>query len=251
MPKNIQSHKLAAIAETLSRTTHFTSEECRGLVAIFQRMLTLGKIDRMRMREILHVVFHITDDVMLDLVFHSFDRDNDGFVDDAEWLKGLSTMLRGTTEELIDWCYFVYDMNGDGGLAREELHHCLKGSLYPGYGIEGDEVDECERELVEIVMRQLDVDRDGQITRHDFEIACLKDPLMLVSIGPCLPPHQCIASFLALVTDKYRNYTGPMGKLGKKKNKVLKLELAQPTPSPQHGLEQQMMTRSFKSMNEL
>jgi len=226
-----QAHKLANIADQLSRSTHFTSEDCRGLVSIYQKMLSLGKIDRMRFREILHVVFYITDDVMLDLVFHSFDRDSDGFVDEGEWVRGLSIMLRGTTDELIEWCYYVYDMNGDGGLAREELHHCLKGCIYAGYGIEGDEVDECERDLVEIVMRTLDVDRDGQITQKDFEIACTKNPLMLVSIGPCLPPHQCIASFLALITEKYRHYTGPMGKTSKRKKHGK--DLPNPNPSPQ------------------
>lgn len=99
-------------------------------------------------------------------------------------------MLRGTTEELIEWCYYVYihmflfhfnflnkfqivrslelitdsfvywryDLNGDGGLAREELHHCLKGCIYTGYGIDPDELDEAEREIVEIVMRTLGED---------------------------------------------------------------------------------------------
>jgi len=214
-----QAHKLASVAEHLSKNSHFNSEECRSLVAIHQNMVSRGggKIDRMRMREILHIVFHITDDTMLDLVFHSFDRDNDGIVNDMEWVSGLSIMLRGNTDELIEWCYYVYDLNGDGGLAREELSHCLKGCIFAGYGVEGDELEECERDIVEIVMRSLDVDRDGQITQRDFELACLKNPLLLVSIGPCLPPSNCIAAFLALICEKYRNYTGPMGKASKKK----------------------------------
>jgi len=213
-----QTHKLWSMAESLSRYTHFNSEECRCLLTIFHNMINVqGKIDRMRMREVLHISFHITDDVMLDLVFHSFDRDNDGIVDDAEWVKGLSVMLRGTTDELIEWCYYVYDLNGDGGLAREELYHCLKGCIYSGYGVEPDELEECEREIVESVMKTLDVDHDGQITLKDFEQACTKDPLLLVSIGPCLPPTQCIAAFLALFCDKFRNYTGPLGRPGKKK----------------------------------
>lgn len=54
--------------------------QCRSLVAIHQKMLGIGRIDRMRMREILHVIFDITDDVMLDLVYHAFDRDSDGYV---------------------------------------------------------------------------------------------------------------------------------------------------------------------------
>ncbi|ODN02231.1 EF-hand calcium-binding domain-containing protein 1 [Orchesella cincta] len=212
-----QVHKLTSLADQLSKVTHFNAEECRSLSFIHQRIEAVGRIDRMRMREILHVLFDITDDVMLDLVFHSFDRDSDGYVDEFEWAKGLSCMLRGTTEELIDWCYYVYDLNGDGGLAREELHHCLKGCIYSGYGVEGDEMEECEREIVEIVMKGLDVDKDGQITQQDFEAACLQDPLLLVSIGPCLPKSQCCAAFLALITEKYRSYTGPMGRTKKKK----------------------------------
>lgn len=41
-------------------------------------------------------------------------------------------------------------MNGDRSLAREELSHCLKGCMYMGYGIDSDELDECERDIVEI-----------------------------------------------------------------------------------------------------
>lgn len=42
------------------------------------------------------------------------------------------------------------DMNGDRSLAREELSHCLKGCMYLGYGIDSDEIDECERDIIEI-----------------------------------------------------------------------------------------------------
>lgn len=40
---------------------------------------------------------------------------------------------------------------------------------------------------------------------------------MLVSIGPCLPASKTVAAFLALITEKFRNYTGPMGRVSKKK----------------------------------
>lgn len=75
-----QVHKLNSMADSLTKFTHFNSEECRALIYIHQRMVTIGKIDRMRMREILHVMFDITDDIMLDLVCHAYDRDSDGYV---------------------------------------------------------------------------------------------------------------------------------------------------------------------------
>jgi hypothetical protein len=50
-------------------------------------------------------------------------------VDESEWVQGLSSMIRGTLDELIEFVYFVYDINGDRSLAREELYFCLKGCM--------------------------------------------------------------------------------------------------------------------------
>lgn len=33
------------------------------------------------------------------------------------------------------------------------------------------------------------------------------DPLLIQACGPCLPPARSTAGFLALITDKYRNFT--------------------------------------------
>jgi len=115
-------------------------------------------------------------------------------------------MCRGVPKEMTDFCYDVYDINGDKSLAREELHTCLKSSIIPYHGvINGDELDEGIREIVEIGMKKLDVDKDGQVTPLDFKNACLEDPLLLQSIGPCLPSVKALACFLSLFTEKYRN----------------------------------------------
>lgn len=53
----------------------------------------------------------------------------------------------------------------------------------------------------------LDVDKDSQITEIDFQRACYMDPLLIQACGPCLPDARSTAAFLALVTDKYRNFT--------------------------------------------
>ncbi len=50
------------------------------LLIIHQKIEEFGPLDRHRFREILAVVFNITDDVMLDLTFRAFDHDNDGYV---------------------------------------------------------------------------------------------------------------------------------------------------------------------------
>jgi hypothetical protein len=58
----------------------FGTSQCRALLRIHEAMSALGKVDRLRFREFLHSCFDVTDDVMLDLCFHGFDRNNDGVV---------------------------------------------------------------------------------------------------------------------------------------------------------------------------
>ncbi len=82
----------------------------------------------------------------------------DEYVNNIELLcnVGISLLCRGTPQQLIDFCYSVYDINGDKSLAREELHHCLKGSLIPYSGVlNADELEEALREVVEIVNQNL------------------------------------------------------------------------------------------------
>jgi Ca2+-binding EF-hand superfamily protein len=59
-------------------------------------------MDRFKFRDILQNSFDMTDDFMMDKVFKTFDRDNDGYLSMVEWVYGLSTFLRGTHEEKIN-----------------------------------------------------------------------------------------------------------------------------------------------------
>lgn len=103
-----QIHRLQSIAEQLSKITYFATEEvnsyevntdqnerknqminlhdnlhlcqCKSLLYLYTRLEEGGSLDRIRMREILRVMFEITDEIMLDLAFRAFDKDGDGIV---------------------------------------------------------------------------------------------------------------------------------------------------------------------------
>ena len=97
-----QQH-MHTLADVLSQQTHFSLEEvqsriqnfqtipeivpnmknnlqCHTLLHIYDKIDTIAHVDRKRFREILHTTFNITDDVMLDLTFHAFDKNHDGTV---------------------------------------------------------------------------------------------------------------------------------------------------------------------------
>lgn len=160
------------------------------------------KLDRLKFRDILHDMFGMTDDMLMDRVFRAFDRDNDNYINHDEWVLGLSVFLQGHLEEKTRYCFMVYDLNGDGYISREEMFQLLKSSLIKQPTEE--DPDEGIKELVELSLKKMDHDHDGRLSNLDFETSVKEEPLLLEAFGPCLPSpekHQC---FLNLISDEYK-----------------------------------------------
>ncbi|KFR11953.1 EF-hand calcium-binding domain-containing protein 1, partial [Opisthocomus hoazin] len=171
--------------------------EVECLVKLFEALVAESSsrfaavgFDRNMFRDALHRAFGMTDDVIMDRVFRTFDRDNDSCISVVEWVEGLSIFLRGTLEERIKYCFEVYDLNGDGYISREEMFQMLKNSLLKQPSEE--DPDEGIKDLVDIVLKKmastlLDYDHDGKISFTDFEKAVRDENLLLEAFGQCLP----------------------------------------------------------------
>ncbi|KAF7649444.1 hypothetical protein LDENG_00141400 [Lucifuga dentata] len=193
---------IQALAKKISKQVkHFRKPETECLIRGFNGLLgessVPGKavtgLDRGKFRSILHSTFGITDDMMLDAVFRTFDKDNDGLVNMEEWIEGLSVLLRGTLDEKIKYCFYVYDLNGDKYISREEMLHMLK-DCFIKLPVE-DDPDEAVKDLVEITLKMMDYDKDGRLSYEDFEQAVRKENLLLEAFGPCLPDTAHILKF--------------------------------------------------------
>ncbi|KAM7373110.1 hypothetical protein PAMP_007990 [Pampus punctatissimus] len=107
-------------------------------------------LDRGRFRSILHNIFGMTDDMIMD-----------------------------------GDCFHVYDLNGDNYISREEMFHMLKNSLIRQPTEE--DPDEGIKDLVEITLKKMDHDHDGRLSFADFEMAVKEENLLLEAFGTCLP----------------------------------------------------------------
>nr|XP_048308419.1 EF-hand calcium-binding domain-containing protein 1 isoform X7 [Myodes glareolus] len=167
--------KLQKLTDTLTKSCkHFNKSEVNCLITLFYNLVgdvverpgvVIG-LDRNAFRNILHMTFGMTDDMIMDrvlnliipcclvfLVFRGFDRDNDGCVSVTEWIHGLSLFLRGTLEEKMKYCFEVFDLNGDGYISKEEMFHMLKNSLLKQPSEE--DPDEGIKDLVEITLKKM------------------------------------------------------------------------------------------------
>ncbi|XP_040909307.1 EF-hand calcium-binding domain-containing protein 1 [Toxotes jaculatrix] len=193
---------IQTLSETISKQAgHFSKTEVECLIREFNVLLgesaTAGRaavgLDRGKFRSILHNIFGMTDDMIMDGVFRTFDKDNDGLVSMNEWIEGLSVFLRGTLDEKIKYCFHVYDLNGDSYISREEMFHMLKNSLIRQPTEE--DPDEGIKDLVEITLKKMDHDHDGKLSFDDFEMAVREENLLLEAFGSCLPDTTSIETF--------------------------------------------------------
>lgn len=97
----------------------------------------------------------------------------------------------------------MYDLNGDKSLGRTEtralVQHCM------GKQLTGDDV-EVLREVAELVYRKLDPTGSGRITPQTFRKAVHSDPLLLQSLGHCLPSGEKTETFLSMAVENSKNY---------------------------------------------
>jgi len=194
-------------AKRLEERTHFNFEECVELLRMHAQITEKYPLKIKFFRHILGSVFNIKNNFMLSRIHFAFDRDANGVIDGDEWLISLSSFMRGEFDEQIEFSFSVYDINGDGALEREELSFFLADCLMEGEILNSEEVEEGTKEIVDMLMKKLDVNGDGAINFSDFKDACYKDPLLLQSCGLFMPASKYIRTFGAIFTPNYDFYT--------------------------------------------
>lgn len=183
----------------LSSQRHFQKHEVEGLLVLFysglkdKPLTSVPMLDRNEFRDILHQMFGMTEDLLMDRVFRAFDKDTDSNINTKEWIEGLSVFLRGSLEERIKYTFDVYDLNSDGYISREEMFQMLKFSLVKQPTEE--DPDEGIKDLVEIALKKMDYDHDSRLSYADFKKAVESEELLLEAFGPCLPDEKVKDAF--------------------------------------------------------
>jgi len=162
--------------------------------------------NRNQFREILHKTFNMTEDLLMDRVFKTFDKNNDGMIDDHEWVEGLAIFLRGDLEDKINYSFAVYDINNDGYISRDEMFQMLKTCQVRQNSEE--DPDEGIKDLVEIALRKMDLDKDSRLSKHDFHDSIVEEPLLLEAFGPCIPDDLASEKFEEAMFEDLRKNNG-------------------------------------------
>lgn len=184
--------------EELLKITNFTKTEVDQLTKNFVELSQPNeKIDRAKFRDLLADTFEVDDSLLMDRVFRCFDLDADNYISYDEYFKGMSIFLKGKPEEKIKFCFKTYDLNGDRYISKEEMFQMLKNCLVKG----SEEDEDGVKDLVDLVLKKLDEDRDGRVSETDWSGAITKENLLLEAFGKCLPTTRAIEQFMYPIVD--------------------------------------------------
>eukprot|EP00158_Paraphelidium_tribonemae_P001441 Partr_v1_DN24403_c0_g1_i5_m66638 putative EF-hand calcium binding domain 1 len=187
----------AALVEDIPASTSFDRRELEVLQRRFRSMSSnksasgVPRIDRQSFRDMLSKKFGVTESLIMDRIFKVFDQDADNLISLSEFIKGMDVFLKGKFDDHVKYCFKVYDLNGDRGLSKEEMFQLLQNCL-----VKSDDDDDGVRDIVDIILKKLDEDRDGRVSEQDWSTAISKDNLLLEAFGQCLPERVAIEEFL-------------------------------------------------------
>ncbi|XP_058056082.1 calaxin-like [Anopheles bellator] len=189
--------KVSVLVKRLRKSTHFTHQELELVLLIYYKMLKNdpdaagGQISRQQLTTVFDTVFGITEPAVLRRIYAALgDGGTGAHVAMETWAQLVSLYLCGSLEERIRYCYRVYDAQRDGHIRRDYLMVLLRDCVRQEGGAE-----EAVRDLVDIIITRLDVDRDGAVSFDDYRQSVLGTPLLLECLGQALPDRSRVEAF--------------------------------------------------------
>eukprot|EP00026_Physarum_polycephalum_P018899 Phypoly_transcript_20677.p2 GENE.Phypoly_transcript_20677~~Phypoly_transcript_20677.p2 ORF type:complete len:168 (+),score=37.05 Phypoly_transcript_20677:65-568(+) len=101
-------------------------------------------------------------------IFKSFDKNGDGKIDSNEFLTALAVALNGTLPQKLEALFNVYDTNGNNILSPDELEALVNHVKSASAKIFVRNSDELTTGFAQSIIKQLDTNKDGQITREEW-----------------------------------------------------------------------------------
>uniref|UniRef100_A0A1B6LX04 EF-hand domain-containing protein n=1 Tax=Graphocephala atropunctata TaxID=36148 RepID=A0A1B6LX04_9HEMI len=193
-------HKLRSFIKENCGRTHFSKKECETLLLVHYKLTKNRHMDRKYFRKVMYTLLDFSNDHLIENIFSAFDRENRLVITKESWLLGMSLLLRGSLDERIAFCFKVYDFMGEGYIKRDQmfrlLKHTFRGTLLD------EDPEEYVRDLIDLIMTKMDLDRDGLVSFDDYSRSVRKTPALLEALGYCLPSRPAVYAFMSTLTPR-------------------------------------------------
>ena len=120
-------------------------------------------------------------------IFRMYDTNNDNHIDFREFMMVLYILSKGSPEQNLEQIFRIFDINNDHEISRSEMKKIVK-DLFALLSTKELQTVENDAKMADDAFTEMDVDKDGKVTKEEFIQACLS--------------HEKISSMMALkITD--------------------------------------------------
>lgn len=172
------------LLQELGKRSHFSYDELAQLQQFWQKKSHDGEfLTKEEFVAGLKTFMGITDPLVLDQNFSAFKysrNKRDVFTADMisfnEFVVGLSTLLRGESEESLRFVFNAYDTDGSGYLSHDEIENIFKASMrWTGRPMPEEQL----RAMTQKLMTEIDTNNDNQISFDEFKQAIASNKLLI------------------------------------------------------------------------
>ncbi|KAB0802574.1 hypothetical protein PPYR_04760 [Photinus pyralis] len=197
------------LIRTMSNKYKSSFHEVAGLVIIYYKFQIQpdGSEKGMTKRQFinfLHNSLDITDEKLRRHILSAIEvnRHPTPILTMKSWLSVMLIFLNGELKSKVNHCFKVYDVFQNGSISKRNMEYFLE-DVFIGENTEDSR--DIKLEFVDMLLRKLDVEGNGEISRENYESFALENPLGMELLGPCLPSRYAIRGFLSTFHPFVRN----------------------------------------------
>ncbi|XP_053346570.1 Kv channel-interacting protein 1 isoform X1 [Clarias gariepinus] len=170
--------------EQLEAQTNFSKRELQELYRGFKNECPSGVVNEETFKQIYSQFFPQGDaSTYAHYLFNAFDSGQSGSIKFEDFVTALSILLRGSTQEKLQWTFNLYDINRDGYINKEEMTDIVSAiyDMMGKYTYPALKID-TPKQHVDAFFQKMDKNRDGVVTLDEFILSCQEDDNIMKSL---------------------------------------------------------------------
>ncbi|XP_017341256.1 Kv channel-interacting protein 1 isoform X1 [Ictalurus punctatus] len=170
--------------DKLEAQTNFSKRELQELYRGFKNECPCGVVNEETFIQIYSKFFPQGDaSTYAHYLFNAFDSGHTGSIKFKDFVIALSVLLRGSTQEKLQWTFNLYDINRDGYINKKEMMDIVSAiyDMMGKYTYPAMKTD-TPKQHVDAFFQKMDKNRDGVVTLDEFILSCQEDDNIMRSL---------------------------------------------------------------------